>query len=261
MKVSIAPFLCALFALTGGVTRSQPGVLDGLRTPARETGPAVSARPNLTDEQRGDIYMARKMYREAVESYSKGPENSAVLANKIGIAYHQLTFLPQARKQYERAQKLDSKYAEAVNNLGTIYYAQKNYKKAITQYRRALKLSPGSASIYSNLGTAFFARRKYKDASAAYQKALELDPDVFEHRNANGVLLQDRSVEERGKLYFYLAKTYASSGANERALIYVRKAIEYGFKERKKFVEDSDFKNLQELAEFQEILKLEVRAL
>ena len=41
----------------------------------------------------------------------------------------------------------------------------------------------------------------------------------------------------------------------------MRKSIENGFKDRNKYVEDSDFRAMQELAEFQDLLKLEVRAL
>ncbi len=261
MKGTTAPFWCLCIGIGVLSLRAQQANNDGLRVPTRDAEANAAARQGLSFEQRGDIYMARKMYREAVDAYKQGPADSPILANKIGIAYHQLTFLPLARKQYERAQKMDSKYAEAINNLGTVYYAEKNYRKAISQYRKALRLNPTSASIYSNLGTAFFARKKYKDASECYQKALELDPEVFEHRNSNGVLLQERSVEERAKFYFYLAKTYAKAGHAERALLYMRKSIENGFKDRNKYVEDSDFRDMQELAEFQELLKLEVRAL
>jgi tetratricopeptide (TPR) repeat protein len=122
-------------------------------------------------------------------------------------------------------------------------------------------LTPGSASIHSNLGTAYFARKKYKEAFEEYQTALSLDPEVFEYRNSHGVLLQERSVDERAKFHFYLAKTYAKSGQTDRALMYIRKAIEEGFKERTKFAEDSDFKAMQQLPEFQELMKLEARAL
>ncbi|MFN0102245.1 MAG: tetratricopeptide repeat protein [Bryobacteraceae bacterium] len=260
MKHQSAPLWC-LIVVTGMLgLAAQQASNDSLRLPSAAAASQPS-RPNLSFEQRGDIFMARKMYREAVEVYQKGPADSAIVANKIGIAYHQLTFLPQARKQYERAQKIDPAYAEAINNLGTVYYAQKNYRKAIGQYKKALKLNPGSASIHSNLGTAHFARRKYADAFAEYQTALSLDPEVFEHRNSHGVLLQERSVEERAKFHFYLAKTYAKSGQVERALMYIRKAIEEGFKERDKFAEDSDFRSMQQLPEFQELMKLETRAL
>ena len=97
--------------------------------------------------------MARKMYREAIESYEQAPQDSAVVWNKLGIAYHQMMQLDAAMKRYRRAIRLDAKYPEAINNLGTIYYAEKRYGKATGSYKHALKLAPASASIYSNLGT------------------------------------------------------------------------------------------------------------
>jgi tetratricopeptide (TPR) repeat protein len=215
----------------------------------------------LTPEMRGDIFMARKMYREAVEAYADGPKNSPILINKIGIAYHQMLELDTAKKFYERAIKLDSKYSEAINNLGTVHYAKKSYRRAVGQYKKALKLAPNSASIHSNLGTAWFARKKYKEAAEEYETALKLDPEVFEHRNSHGVLLQERSVAERAKFHFYLARTYAKSGQVERALTYMRKAIEEGFKDKKKFQEEPEFAMLQELPEFKELLLMEPRVL
>src|SRR6266849_1139983 len=96
---------------------------------------SAPAQPNppLTAEQRGDILMARKMYRESIDVYKEGPLESAVIWNKIGIAYHQMLQTNEARKYYEQAIKLNPKYAEAINNLGTIYYARKSYRRAIGQ--------------------------------------------------------------------------------------------------------------------------------
>jgi tetratricopeptide (TPR) repeat protein len=205
--------------------------------------------------------MARKMYREAIESYEQAPQDSAVVWNKLGIAYHQMMQLDAAMKRYRRAIRLDAKYAEAINNLGTIYYAEKRYSKATGSYKHALKLAPGSASIYSNLGTAFFAEKKYKEAWEAYNTAFQLDPEVFEHRNTYGVLLQERTVEERAKFHYYLAKIYAKQGQQDRALQYIRKALEEGFTDRKKFLQDPEFATLRDLPEFKELLTLEPRVL
>ena len=55
----------------------------------------------MTPELRGDIMMARKMYREAIDFYKPGAEKSAILANKTGIAYHQLQDLNNAEKYYQ----------------------------------------------------------------------------------------------------------------------------------------------------------------
>ena len=251
-----------MIALAAGTLQAQSLVADS----KPQVQPAVPVqtekpKPVVTTEMRGDIAMARKMYREAIDYYSEVEPRTAVIWNKIGIGYHHLMELNLAKKAYEKAIKTNPKYSEAINNLGAVYYAQRSYRRATGQYRKALKISPESASILSNLGTAWFARKKYDKAADCYQRALALDPEIFEHRSTTGVLLQERSVEERAKFHFYLSKTYAKAGAAERALLYMRKALEEGFKDRKRFVDDPEFAALQELPEFQELMALQPRAL
>ena len=230
--------------------------------PAAGAPVIAAAKPDLSPEMRGDIFMARKMYREATDVYKIGADKSPVLANKTGIAYHQLLDLPDAKKYYDRAIKLDPKYAEAINNLGAVYYAVKSYRRAVEQYKRALRYSPDSASILSNLGTAYFARKQYKEASLAYEKALAIDPEVFEKKSTGaGTVLQERSIEERAKYHYYIAKSYAKRGSNDLALQYIRKALEEGFKERDKFLKDPEFATLQENVEFKQILAMEHKTL
>lgn len=249
-----------LFAFAGGIASAQTQALTDKTSPPQAVEPAAEATP-LTPERRGDIMMARKMYREAIELYRQESQSNPIIWNKMGIAYHQMMQLDTAKKHYERAIKLNPKYSEAINNLGTVHYARKGYRRATGYYQKALKLAPLSASIYSNLGTAYFARKKYKDAFVAYQKALELDPEVFEHRSTYGVLLQERSVEERAKFHYYLARTYAKAGVTDRALQYLRKALEEGYKERDKIAEDPEFAALKDNPEFQQLLASEPRVL
>src|SRR5579872_6153986 len=79
--------------------------------------PPATAPVELDAEKRADILMARKMYREAVEMYKESPQDSAVIANKIGIAYHQMLQVDAAKRYYEKAAKIDAQYPEAINNL------------------------------------------------------------------------------------------------------------------------------------------------
>ena len=217
--------------------------------------------PPLTPELRGDIMMARKMYREAIDFYKPGAEKSAILANKTGIAYHQLQDLDNAEKYYRRAVKLNSKYAEAINNLGTVYYAKKSYRRAVNQYKAALRITPNSASVLSNLGTAYFARKQYDQAMKAYEQAVALDPQIFEQHSSQGVLVQERTIEERAGYFYILAKTCAKAGMVDQTLQYIRKALENGFKDRDKFKSDPEFAALQENMEFQQILAAEYKVL
>jgi len=217
--------------------------------------------PSVTPELRCDIMMARKLYRDAVDCFKAGSVASAVMANKTGIAYHQLADMDNARKYYERAIKLSPSYAEAINNLGTVYYARKSYRRAISQYRKALELRPGFAPFLANLGTAYFARRQYMQASTAYFQALSVDPDVFERRSTQGAAVQDQTVEERAKYHYYVAKTYAQAGVKDRAIQYIRKALEEGFKDREKFFKEPEFMVLREDPEFQQLMATEQKVL
>jgi len=225
-----------------------------------EPAPLASPKETISEEMRGDIFMARKRYRDAIDAYKTCPE-SPVIINKIGIGYHQMLELDSAKKQYERAIKMNPRYAEALNNLGTIYYAKKSYRRAIGEYKRALKLTPESASIYSNLGTAYWARKKYDEAMKTYERALALDSEVFEHRSSAGVLLQERPMDERAKFHFYQAKLYAKQGMSDRALLCLRKALEEGYKERDKIAEQPEFKDMLELPEFKELMAYQPRVL
>src|SRR5262249_42782096 len=46
--------------------------------------PAPAAKPEISLEMRGDIYMARKMYREAIDTFRASPMPDPVLLNKTG---------------------------------------------------------------------------------------------------------------------------------------------------------------------------------
>lgn len=232
-----------------GISLLFPQLIDSTKT----LNAPVPSATEITPEKRGDIFVARKMYREAVDAYQQALTASprdARLYNKLGISFHRLEMFGQARRSYEEAARLDAKYSEAVNNLGTIYFAEKRYKKAQQTYEKALKITPESASVYSNLGTALFARRRYKEATEAYMKALELDPAVFESGSRGGTTLQDRSVEERGKYYYYVAQAFAENGQYERSVIYLRRSMEEGYARAKRAHEDPAFKAMYEMPEF-----------
>jgi len=225
-----------------------------LDTPSQAAKPEA---PALSSETRGDIFMAEKKFREAVEAYREGSPQDAVVQNKLGIAYQQSLQLDNAVKAYERAIKLKPDYMEALNNLGTIYFARKSYRRAINWYSRALKIAPGekrSATVYENLSRAWFNRKDYARARASMQTALQLDPEVFEHHGSIGQILEETSIEERAKFHFYQAKVYATMGRNDIALQYLRKALEEGFKQKKGLDEEPEFAALKELPEFKELM-------
>ena len=201
---------------------------------ASQVSTAVApAERQLTAEEVGDLFMARKEYRSAAEAYKQlsdlHPRN-AVYLNKLGIAFHQQAALGLALKYYERSARVDPKYADPQNNIGTIWYQRKKYGKAIKAYQKALKVREDMPVLYSNLGYAYFEDKKYEESIAAFRTALAKDPQFFEHNaSRNGSLLQDRSVSDRGRFYYLLAKSFAEAGNTERSILYLRKAKDEGY--------------------------------
>jgi len=227
------------------------------QTPVQVTAPASGQR-QLTPEELADILMARKDYREAAFSYKRlvdqNPRN-AVYWNKLGIALHQQSDLSSALKSYQHAVKVDPKYADAQNNIGTIWYQRKKFGKAIRAYEHAIKIRSDMAVLYSNLGYAYFGDKKYEQSIVAFRQALAIDPQLFEHTaSRGGSVLQDRSVGDRGRFYFMLAKSFAEAGNFERSLIYLRKAKEEGFASLNQVKSDPSFSAMLKLSETQEIL-------
>jgi tetratricopeptide (TPR) repeat protein len=213
-------------------------------------GSAFSALP---PETQGDLLMARGDYAAAIGAYQLGSPRTAVTWNKIGVAYHHLFALEEARKDYQRALSLDPRYPAALNNLGAVYYGEHKYKKAEQSYKRALKYSPGSAVTFSNLGTAYFSDKKYKQGESALQKAMALDPNVFNPEKSQ-LVQEASSAQQRMALNYFMAKAYATAGKNDLALTYLRKAIEAGFNDRRRLMEDKEFAQLRGTPEFHELM-------
>ena len=230
------------------------------QTPAQSPAESsvIVVKPELTDEQMADLYMVRKEYREAMLVYKRltdqHPQNPVYL-NKLGIALHQQEALGQALRYYERASKVDPSYADAQNNIGTIWYQRKKYGKAIKAYQKAINIRTDMAVLYSNLGYAYFGDKRYEQAISSFRQALALDPQLFEHNSSrNGSILQDRTVGDRGRFYFLLAKSFAEAGNLERCVIYLRKAKDEGYKDLSSVKSDPSFAAVLKNPAIQEVL-------
>jgi len=248
------------FVETPGVPVVPRSVQSPAQAPAQSPAESsvIVVKPGLSDEQVADLYMARKEFREAAVSYKRladqNPQNPVYL-NKLGIALHQQAALGAALKYYERASKVDPTYADAQNNIGTIWYQRKKYGRAIKAYQKAINIRSDMAVLYSNLAYAYFGDKKYLEAISSFRQALAIDPQLFEHSSSrSGSILQDRSVGDRGRFYFLLAKSFAEAGNLERCLIYLRKAKDEGYKELSAVKTDPAFAAVLKDPGIQEVL-------
>ncbi|HEV2102121.1 MAG TPA: tetratricopeptide repeat protein [Candidatus Acidoferrum sp.] len=214
------------------------------------TAAQTPASSGIADEEMARLHMARKEYKEAEDIFYhlavNNPRNP-LYWNELGIAHHNQAQLDQALKCYQKAAKVDPKYADAQNNIGTVLYERKKFPKAIRAYKRAISIRENFAPFYLNLGYAYFGQKDFENSIASFRKALELDPTSLDPtRSRSGTVIQDRSISvDRGRFYYLLAKSFAQQGDVGRAIVYLRKARDEGY---------SDFNSVQKDPVFSMVL-------
>jgi tetratricopeptide (TPR) repeat protein len=238
-----------------------PGLLQTLNgqessQPASEASPTrIAAVPTVqpTPEQAGDSLMAHQRYQAAIASYSKVPEMTATIWNKMGIAYQMMFISKDAMRCYKESLKLNPRDAQVLNNLGTVYASLKEYGQADRLYRKALRIDPRNALILKNLGTNLLAEKKFDKGWQAYQDAIAVDPEVFADRYSPKVQ-NPASVQERGAMNYYMALGCARSGYIDCALQYLRAALDEGFTNRKKVAAAAEFASLRSNPGFEQLM-------
>jgi tetratricopeptide (TPR) repeat protein len=255
--------LAAAFWLAVGV----PAFTQQGESPAKGTGiPGPSVSPEgtpstpsqtarLSNEDRADIFMARKSYHDALDYYQRALKDKTNqnprIWNKIGIARQNLQELSEARRAYKEAIRLRKDFSEPYNNIGTTYYLNDQAKKSLKWYRQAIERDPSNPAYHYNLGTALYATKRFKEAIESYQRVLDLDSNFFTSRSNVGTTLQARPAD--AKYFFYIAKVFAHNNRFEEAVRYLRRALEDGFKDFEMIDQDPDFKIMAEFPPYVEL--------
>jgi tetratricopeptide (TPR) repeat protein len=225
-------------------------------TVRRAEPPAANATAEEL-ESAGDRLQGEESHLDALDYYqaalAKKP-GDARLYNKLGIVELQMQRYKEARRHFEKAIKNERTFASAYNNLGSVYYGQRNYGAAIKQYRKAIQLEPAVASFHANMGAAYFAKKDFEAAGMSYARALELDPDVLERHAHSGIAAQLPQSVDVARYAFVMAKLYARSGAFDRALEYLQRAIAEGYKGMEEVFKDADFTGLRKDPRFAELV-------
>jgi len=224
--------------------------------PQRRAEPPASNASVDELDARGDELRGQKAYLDALDYYraALAKKPSASLYNKAGVTELQLRRDKESTKDFERAVKLDREFADAWNNLGVAWYLQRKYGKAIKQYDKAIKVKADVASFYNNRGAAYYAKKEWDKASAEYGRALQLDPNIFERTSRAGVTAQLPSPEERARFEYLVARLYAQQGDADRALQYLRRAMEEGYPGIDDVYKDPEFDGLRRDTRFTQLM-------
>ncbi len=205
----------------------------------------------------GDLAFARKDYYAALIKYleaSRNNPNSEYICNKLGIAYSQLKYYPEATAAFQRSIGLNSKYPYSYNNLGSVFFATNNLKSAEKYFKKAISINGGVASFHVNLGTLYFERKKFDKGMAELRKGISLDPSIL--NKGEGISLSAagnsaRSVEKS----FFMARLYASMGDADHAVEALQQALNAGFTNLDAIRTEPDFDPIRQNQKFLAFMK------
>jgi len=230
--------------------------------------------PAQREEMRGDVLMARKMFRQAIQTYqdvllargvtvqklkqrrfffqrlfgvfggARMPQDhkNAQLLDKIGVAYQQLGDTRQAEMYYRRSAESDRHFESPLNNLGTVEFSRRNYKRAVNWYRKAIKVDSTVATTFSNMGYAYLAWNRYADAIVAFRQAILLDPGIFQNRANAGSVIEAGGGANPGLYYYTLAKTFATLGNAASCAHFLKMSRDEGYKKFTDALKDPVFR-------------------
>ena len=249
------PTPASVQAIDPASSRPEPASPASTFTPTAQSAAATTVAPGFqpTPEQLGDSLTGHQRYQAAIEAYSKDPNPTAGVWNKMGIAYQMMFNLKDATRCYNASLKLDPRNATVFNNLATVYDSLKEYGTAERYYRRALKIEPRSALILRNFGSNQLTQHRFKKGWEAYQSALAIDPGIFQSHSGASVE-NPASTQQRGAMHYYMAKGCVSTGNSECAIQNLRLAINEGYVNARKVATDSAFASLYDLPAFQQMI-------
>jgi Flp pilus assembly protein TadD len=186
---------------------------------------ADAGAPVVQDQSlRADQLMAQGRMREAIPLYRDWLQlrpSDAASHLRLGLCLQTTGQAREARREYEKATKIDRCYADAWNNLGTLDHVRGKCKRAVAAYRQAVQCKPESAAFHRNLGAAYLELGDFPRSAEAYAEALRLDPSSLASISRLGVSINGARLAKR---YFEVAKDAARRGQLETALQLLNRA-------------------------------------
>jgi tetratricopeptide (TPR) repeat protein len=82
----------------------------------------------------------------------------------------------QALKSYDRAIKLETKFAKAYYNRAHVKYNLQDYKGVVEDCRKALEFNPALTDAYFNMAVAKYQLQDFESAISYFDKSLEHKP-------------------------------------------------------------------------------------
>jgi len=181
---------------------------------------AIRIKPDSLEAHKllGAVYHRQKLNTQAFEHFRIGSifyPRDAEMRTNLGILFAELGNFNNARKEMEKAIKINPYYSDAYYNLALLFSKTGENKKTIRLLKKAIKLKPSSIIYLVELGNAYLEDKDLKSAYDTYMNALERNPNSVEIHTDLGRVLYEmgrlNEAEEKYKLAIEIDKNYVDA--------------------------------------------------
>ena len=139
----------------------------------------------LTLMREGSVLLQQGRYEEARKKFEKAQKlqpTNATIYNMIGLCYLRQGRLSDALHAFDKALELVPSFSNALNNRGLTYLAMKQYRMAEVDFLAVLAdvTYPHRKEVYYNLGMTQLGRGDLRAAEENFRKAIVPPRAVFE---------------------------------------------------------------------------------
>ena len=130
-------------------------------------------------ELSGNIYLAQKLYEEAVETYQTAIDldrTKATLFLNYGVALERLERLTDAHAAVDSCLLLDNSLADAHFNKGILYHHESKFLQAVAAFDRAIQLDSTHSEAFHQKGISLHSMGDHLGAKHAFEEALKIKP-------------------------------------------------------------------------------------
>ncbi|MBI5590972.1 MAG: tetratricopeptide repeat protein [Deltaproteobacteria bacterium] len=132
-----------------------------------------------------------------------------------------------AMANYVRSLEIDPNQAMAHNNAGILLYRKGRVSEARVHFEKAVVINPNLSEPHYNLGIFWFSQGDMQQALVHFTRAVTLNPD------------------ENPSAYYNLACVYSRMNEPAESVVWLKKAIEKGYRNWKAIHSDPDLENLR----------------
>jgi tetratricopeptide (TPR) repeat protein len=186
----------------------------------------------------GDPAAAQESLADLGRLIMEAPDRVEVPYN-MGLAYHQMGNIHNAKRYYLKATQLDPELTRAWLNLGVLAEEQGDYRRALQHYRAGLRAKPDAGRLVVGVVRSLRALGRNTDAIREAKTSLKKDAENIEVYNVLGLVYLDMGQPDLAAFIYDQARLNIT-GADNNATLHsnlgrVHLARGAGFDARKEF--------------------------